>query len=128
MKTRKEFISEIVVSYVHGTGEVLRNPESVIDRAEELADALERREQAPWVLNATEKAFLEKPPEDIASPFQMLVGVSVSAPGAALCNVFKDLSTKFPANDALPPGDWEIGFRPAAVQGKLILPGVTKPN
>lgn len=142
--TRNEFISKVAgEKFSLGAADGTLAAELAVEAAERLALALEAAGKAPW-MEKSEKFgdttkeglmqffddIMEKvrggvpyaPPEPSVSDFVPFGAVQVTEPGVSLSKVLDGISAKLPKNAGLIPGNWEIGFRPAKVDGSIIIP------
>ena len=145
--TKAEFIANtaaLFMSHCAGNplvsryeGEPSVGTDAQVAQAMDLAEALEKQGNAPWLEKSpqqkelssiveTMKEFAEgvqsRPAPDLT--FNPIVVVQVQAPGAALAGILRDIAGKLPPNAGLLPGPWEIGFRAASMSDAgILMPG-----
>jgi hypothetical protein len=121
----------------------------IIQQAQALAVALEKRNLAPWLIPTEQRELINELPKivkvlmaemngpnlprsyaDSSGAVLSVALINVAAP-SSVAKIMSDLSKNLPPTAAIPAGEWEICFRPALIdKSGLIMPGAVqgKPN
>lgn len=113
-------------------------PEIAVSAALALAEELEKNGVAPWAEPTEQELLMDTLPERfkkimdnlgygplaprVPEAFLGTAVLEVKTP-SAVKSILSDVAKGLPVNAALPPGKWELGFRPVSeTPGGLVLP------
>ena len=136
---RNEFIAQTAARW----GFAERGDESglfiTLEHVKQLADMLEKEKCAPWLEPTEQRDMMDALPEilpkmmdkmglsmpgRLPDPALGVAIVDVKTPGTSVAAMLADLSKQIPPQAAVPPGTWELCFRPSSISnGGIVLPG-----
>jgi hypothetical protein len=140
---REEFIAQTAARWGFAERGDEKGTADTILQAVKLADALEKRNLAPWLIPTEQRELIDDIPKIVKT---LMAETGISLPGAApyeppvvsvalinvaspcsVAKIMSDLSNNLPPTAAIPAGEWEICFRPAIIdKSGIILPGGPK--
>jgi hypothetical protein len=146
---REEFIAQTAARWGFAERGDEKGTADIIQQAQALAVALEKRNLAPWLIPTEQRELINELPKivkvlmaemngpnlprsyaDSSGAVLSVALINVAAP-SSVAKIMSDLSKNLPPTAAIPAGEWEICFRPALIdKSGLIMPGAVqgKPN